>query len=70
MKINQDKLGLSDITHKMSIESGKFGVFFWANLPSPKGNHWFFTSFCVFSLLGGELPTARKWVITPVIYMG
>ena len=21
-------------------------------------------------LLGGELPTARKWVITPVIYMG
>ena len=22
------------------------------------------------SLLGGEPPTARKWVITPVIYMG
>ena len=21
-------------------------------------------------VLGGELPTARKWVITPVIYMG
>ena len=22
------------------------------------------------AMLGGELPTARKWVITPVIYMG